>query len=96
MEKVLKVYNSFEEADRADDDYYASLSAQERVDILLDMIAAYRESQGETGQRLREFIELLNSRRVDYIIVGGHAVAFHASLATLTFSCGPLARMPSC
>ena len=26
---------------------------------------------------LREFIESLNSRRVDYIVVGGHAVAFH-------------------
>lgn len=29
------------------------------------------------GKDLREFIELLNSRRVDYIIVGGHAVAYH-------------------
>ena len=29
------------------------------------------------GKDLREFIELLNSRRVEYIIVGGHAVAFH-------------------
>lgn len=26
---------------------------------------------------LREFIELLDSRRVDYVVVGGHAVAFH-------------------
>ena len=26
---------------------------------------------------LREFIELLNSRGIDYLIVGGHAVAFH-------------------
>jgi hypothetical protein len=26
---------------------------------------------------LREFIELMNSRSVDYLIVGGHAVAFH-------------------
>lgn len=26
---------------------------------------------------LREFIELLNSRGTDYIVVGGHAVAFH-------------------
>jgi predicted nucleotidyltransferase len=26
---------------------------------------------------LREFIELLNSHRVDYLVVGGHAVAFH-------------------
>lgn len=29
------------------------------------------------GKDLREFIELLNSRKVDYIVVGGHAVAFH-------------------
>jgi predicted nucleotidyltransferase len=28
-------------------------------------------------QDLREFIELLNSLRVDYIVIGGHAVAFH-------------------
>lgn len=26
---------------------------------------------------LREFIALLNSRKVDYVVVGGHAVAFH-------------------
>ena len=26
---------------------------------------------------LREFIELLNSHGVDYVLVGGHAVAFH-------------------
>lgn len=26
---------------------------------------------------LREFIELLNSRKIDYIVVGAHAVAFH-------------------
>ncbi len=26
---------------------------------------------------LREFVELLNSHKVEYVIVGGHAVAFH-------------------
>jgi hypothetical protein len=26
---------------------------------------------------LREFLELLNSHRVEYVIVGGHAVAYH-------------------
>lgn len=26
---------------------------------------------------LREFIELLNAHSVDYVIVGGHAVAYH-------------------
>ena len=29
------------------------------------------------GQDLREFIELLNSLKVDYLVVGGHAVAYH-------------------
>jgi hypothetical protein len=51
MEKVLRVFDSFDDADRADDEYYASLTPQERVDILLDLIAAYRESLGEAGQR---------------------------------------------
>jgi hypothetical protein len=26
---------------------------------------------------LREFVELLNSRRIKYVLVGGHAVAYH-------------------
>ena len=26
---------------------------------------------------LREFVELLNSLKVEYVVVGGHAVAFH-------------------
>lgn len=26
---------------------------------------------------LREFVELLNSHRVEYLVIGGHAVAFH-------------------
>jgi hypothetical protein len=44
---------------------------------------------------LREFIELLNSRRVDYLVVGGMPLPFTAipaSLATLISSCGPLPR----
>jgi hypothetical protein len=26
---------------------------------------------------LREFVELLNSRKIRYVLVGGHAVAYH-------------------
>jgi hypothetical protein len=29
---------------------------------------------------LREFIELLNSHGVEYLVVGGHAVAFYGSV----------------
>ena len=49
-------FSSFEEAD---DEYYASLTPQERVDILLDMIAAYRESLGETGERLERVYRVI-------------------------------------
>lgn len=51
MDKVVKMFDSFEEADRADVEYYASLTPQQRVDLLLDIVAAYRESLGEAGQR---------------------------------------------
>jgi hypothetical protein len=33
----------------------------------------------KTTKDLREFIELLNSAKIDYVIVGGHAVAFHGA-----------------
>ena len=59
MEKVVKVFNTFEGADRADDEYYASLTPQERVDLLLDMISAYRESLGETGQRFERVYRVI-------------------------------------
>jgi hypothetical protein len=51
MERQLRVFRSFEEADQADDEYYASLSPQDRVNLLLDLHAAYRESLGEAGQK---------------------------------------------
>lgn len=51
MQRVLQRFRSFDEADAADDAYYASLTPQERVDLLLDLVAAYRESLGEAAQR---------------------------------------------
>ncbi|MEZ4302057.1 MAG: hypothetical protein R3B70_44415 [Polyangiaceae bacterium] len=51
MEKVIQVLRSFEDADDADDADYAGLTPNERVDILLDLVAAYRESLSEAGER---------------------------------------------
>ncbi len=50
MEKVVAVFNSFEEAEQAEDAYYASLSPSERLDLLLDLVARYRESLGEAAE----------------------------------------------
>lgn len=51
MDKVLRAFHSFDEADRADEQYYAALTPQERVEILLDLIAKHRESLGEAAER---------------------------------------------
>src|SRR3954451_12889776 len=51
VERVARVFRSFEEAERADDDYYASLTPEERLDILLAMIERHRSSLGETAER---------------------------------------------
>jgi hypothetical protein len=51
-QRELQVFQGFEAADRADDEYYAALAPQERLEILLDLVAAYRESTGETSTRL--------------------------------------------
>ncbi len=48
----LQVFHSFEAAERSDDEYYAALAPQERLEILLDLVAAYRESTGEASARL--------------------------------------------
>jgi hypothetical protein len=52
MEREIRVFRTFADADQAEDAYHASLSPQERVDLLLDLIARYQESLGEAASRL--------------------------------------------
>jgi len=51
-QREFQIFSSFEAAERADDEYYAALDPQERLGILLDLVAAYRESTGENSARL--------------------------------------------
>lgn len=51
MERVAQIFRSFKDADRADEDYYASLSPQERLDIQLALIERYRSSLGQAAKR---------------------------------------------
>jgi len=60
----VKVFSSFKEAEEADTAYYASLSPQERVDFLLDIVAQHLESTGEAAkgfERVYRVIELSQS-----------------------------------
>jgi hypothetical protein len=52
MERSIQIFDSHAEADEADRAYYASLTPQERLDLLLEMVKQYREGFGEAGERL--------------------------------------------
>jgi predicted transcriptional regulator len=51
MQDEPRIFSSFREAEEADADFYASLSPQDRVDMLLELIARHRESIGEAAER---------------------------------------------
>ena len=50
--KTIRIFHSHEEADRADREYYESLTPQQRIDIMLELSARFRETLGEAGERL--------------------------------------------
>ena len=59
--KKIAKFDSFAACERAERDYYRSLSSQDRLDLLLSMINRYRESLGEAGKgytRVHRIIEL--------------------------------------
>jgi hypothetical protein len=51
VDKTVCVFDSQAAADRADREYYASLTPNQRLVILLDLIATHREALGETAER---------------------------------------------
>jgi hypothetical protein len=52
VERVIRVFRSFEEARRADAAELAALSPQERLDRALALQAHYREAFGDAGRGL--------------------------------------------
>lgn len=58
VEHVAQVFRTFAEADRADEEFYADLGPQERVDILLELIEQYRSSLGQAAERLERVCRL--------------------------------------
>jgi hypothetical protein len=51
VERVVQSFDSFADADCADDDFYAGLTPAERIDILLSVIEHYRSCLGEAAER---------------------------------------------
>ena len=72
MEKMAEKFRNFPEAEKADRDFYKNLTGNERLQIQLESL------NHDPAEKLEgELLELLNSRGVDYVIVGTHSLAFH-------------------
>lgn len=64
MERVVRIFRSFEEADLADDEDYADLTPQARLNVLLELIERHRSALGEAAdrfERVHRIVELSQS-----------------------------------
>ena len=57
------MFSSFEDAEAADDRFYADLTPEERLDILLDLIDQHRSALGETASRLERVHRIVELSR---------------------------------
>jgi hypothetical protein len=78
MQKVKRVFKSFADADKANREFYKSLSPSQRMDMLLTLIGQNKSVKSdETRTGPKRIFALLNARDVRYVIVGAFALAHH-------------------
>ena len=61
MDRVAQIFRSFEDADQADDQFYAELAPEERLAMLLELIERQRSALGEVAnrfERVHQVVEL--------------------------------------
>ena len=63
MEPVTRKFDSHAQAEAADRDFYRSLTPEQRLEILFDLVARYREEHGcsERLERVYRIVELSRS-----------------------------------
>lgn len=64
MEKTVQTFASHDEASAADHAYYRSLTPQERLNLLLDIVRQHQETMDEAAtrfERVHRVVELSRS-----------------------------------
>lgn len=64
MRTDLQQFSGFDAAEKAEREYYAALTPQERLDLLLELIRRHQESLGEAAkgfERVYRVVELSQS-----------------------------------
>jgi uncharacterized protein YdeI (YjbR/CyaY-like superfamily) len=57
VEKAARIFHSFAEADKADDEYYRSLTPEQRLEILFDLVNAQQPDGPE--QRIEKVCRVI-------------------------------------
>lgn len=73
MEKVARVFKSKDEADKADREYYRSLTPDQRIAIVLQLVDDFYGPE----PRLERVCRVIKLTEVEYLVVGAYALAFH-------------------
>jgi hypothetical protein len=63
MERIARKFDTFAESEQADRHYYLGLTPQERLDILLELIARYRDTQDEAARRFARVYRIVERPR---------------------------------
>ena len=58
MDYTVRKFDSFEAAEKADREYYRSLTPEQRVEILLELVETYSNASVEGFQRVYRFVKL--------------------------------------
>ena len=74
--RILRIFASHSAADEADRVALRAMTPQERLDQALALQAHYREALGDAGQGFAR-VALFRLKGVEFLVVGGHAVAYH-------------------
>jgi hypothetical protein len=59
MERVVAKFSSFQEAERAEREYYRSLTPQQRLDILLELIECSRKEGDAAAHRFERVYRIV-------------------------------------
>ena len=63
VDRTVQVFRSFDDAERADDQFYADLTPEERLDMLLELVERQRSALGEAAERFERVHSLTELSR---------------------------------
>ena len=61
MDSTVRIFKSHEEADKADREYYRSLTPQQRLDLLLELVETYNDALRQEFERVYRITKLERS-----------------------------------